>query len=176
MAVKVGNSWVSEAAYTYAKARQAEPNTGEGMLSQLSEKYPGTDFSTNTAPFSGKGTHNIAIAPNILKEMEQDPDKRLEYEALVYDCVSLQKTLPETYRQNGSKLQAFGFIIDSKGGLSAWSISQSIGSKDKSASQCRLPKQDKKSWLPRILPKKKESQIKARKAKGQGSQFMDIRL
>lgn len=174
MAVKVGNSWVSEAAYAYAKARQEEPKTGDGMLSQLSEKYPGTDFSTNTEPFSGKGTRNIAIAPNILKEMEQDPDKRLEYEALVYDCVSLQKTLPDTFRQNGSKLQAFGFIIDSKGGLSAWSISQPIGTKGKAASQCRLPRQDKGSWMSRILPKQKGTQMKARKAKGQG-RTLDVR-
>lgn len=174
MAVKVGNSWVTEAAYAYAKGKQAEPSTGKGMLSQLSEKFPDTEFSTNTDPFSGKDTNNIAISPNILKEMEQDPEKRLEYEALVYDCVSLQKTLPAKFRQDGSKLQAFGFIIDSKGGLSAWSISKSTGEKGRAASQSLLPRQDKKSWLPRILPKKKESTPQARRAKKQAG-TLDVR-
>lgn len=168
MAVKVGNSWVSEAAYAYAKAKQTESKEGGGMLSKLSEKFPDVDFSTNTEPFSGKGVNNIAISPNILKEMESNPEKKLEYEALIYDCASLQKTLPATFSQNGSKLKAFGFIIDSNGGLSAWSISEPSGSKGKNRFQCSLPKQDKKSWMSRILPKKRESSshVKSKKLVG----------
>ncbi|TGY98235.1 hypothetical protein E5329_00155 [Petralouisia muris] len=106
--------------------------------------------------------NNIAISPNILKEMEQNPEKQLDYEALIYDCANLQKTLPGTFQKNGSRLQAFGFIIDSNGGLGAWSISKSPGSKEKNAFQCMLPRQDKKSWASRIVPKKKESQRTAR--------------
>lgn len=174
MAVKVGNSWVTEEAYAYAKAKQAEPKERKAMLSQLSEKFLDTDFSTNTEPFSGKGVNNIAISPNILKEMEQNPEKQLEYEALIYDCANLQKTLPGIYQKNGSKLEAFGFIIDSNGGLRAWGISKSTGSKEKNTFQCMLPRQDKKSWAVRIVPKKKDSLQSAAKNKRFGSR-LDVR-
>lgn len=175
MAVKVGNSWVSEAAYTYAKTKQAETKEG-GMISRLSEKFPDVNFSTNTEPFSGKGVNNIAISPNILKEMESSPEKQLEYEALIYDCASLQKTLPATFSQNGSKLKAFGFIIDSSGGLSSWSISEPSGNKEKNKFQCSLPKQDKKSWLPRILSKKKASAIQIHRKSQKPVSSIDARV
>lgn len=165
MAVKVGGSWVSEAAYAYAKSKQAEPKGKEGMLSQLSEKYAGTKFSTNTEPFSGEGVNNISISPNILNEMVKDPEKKLEYEALIYDCVELQKTLPGQFSQNGSRLKAFGFTIDHNGGLSAWSISEPAGKKGNDLFQCRLPKKGKQGWAPRILSRKQAPSYGARNKK-----------
>lgn len=161
MAVKVGNSWVSEAAYAYAKEKQASPKAGESMLSQLSEKYQDTNFTTNTEPFSGKGFNNIGIAPNILSEMEKDPEKQLEYEALIYDCVSLQKSLS---KEGG--LQSFGFIIDQNGGLRSWSISRVSDGKKQNLFQTSLPKHDRQSWMSRILSGKKSAQntVKNRKS------------
>lgn len=147
MAVKVGNSWVSEAAYNYAKQSAESAQSKDGALQGLSEKFSEVNFSTNTAPYQGKGTRNIAIAPNILRQMESNPEKRLEYEALIYDCTSVQKSLPNRY--GDSKLVGHGFIIDSNGSLSAWSITQSGG--EKSRSSCLLPKQDKSSWFGKML-------------------------
>lgn len=117
MAVKVGNSWVTEAAYAYAKSKvdentSSENKKGNSMLDKLSEKYPDIKFSTSTQPFSGTGKNNIGIAPNILREMENDPEKRLEYEALIYDCSQVIKNLPDKM-PNGSRLKSFGFIINS---------------------------------------------------------------
>lgn len=148
MAIKVGNSWVSEAAYNYAK-QAAESAPQDGMLQGLADKFPETKFSTNTAPFQGKGANNIAIAPNILRQMENDPEKRLEYEALVYDCANLQKSFSGKVSQTGKKLVSQGFIIDSNGGLSAWSISKSGG--DTKRASCLLPRHDKSLWLGKML-------------------------
>ncbi|MBQ6975693.1 MAG: hypothetical protein IJQ16_03975, partial [Selenomonadaceae bacterium] len=78
MPVKVGQSYVSEAAYEYAKNQTDEGAT----LKSLSEKFPNLKFSIGTAPFSGNGLNNVAISPKILREMENNPDKKLEYEAL----------------------------------------------------------------------------------------------
>ena len=73
MAVKVGNSWVSEAALSYAKAKA---DSGESTtLKGLSDRYPGVNFSTNTQAFSQKGTNNIQIAPSILAQMQNNPDQ-----------------------------------------------------------------------------------------------------
>lgn len=64
MAVKVGNSWVSEAALSYAKVKA---DSGESAtLNGLLDRYLGVNFSTNTQDFSQKGTNNIQITPIIL--------------------------------------------------------------------------------------------------------------
>ena len=49
MPVKVGNSYVSEAAYEYAKSQTDESAT----LKSLSEKFPNLKFSIGTKPFNG---------------------------------------------------------------------------------------------------------------------------
>lgn len=167
MAVKIGNSWVSEEAYAYAKNRAAEnSNSAEkDMLGQLSEKFPDIKFSTNTEPFYAKGTNNIAISPNILSQMQENPEKRMEYEALIYDCSQITKTMPELFGKN-SNIKAFGFIIHADGSLGAWSISESPGSKNRSSFP--LPKKDKKSWMSRIRentkPKSKKTGMVVSKA------------
>lgn len=170
MAVKVGNSWVSEEAYAYAKGKMEAENakgdkkTNADMLSELSEKYPGAKFSTNTAPFSAKGKNNIAISPNILQEMQNDPEKRLEYEALIYDCEQAIKS--GAFRREGCI--AGGFIIDSNGGLGAWSISQAKGTKVRKS--FALDKKDKGSWIEKIQEKmktKKKEAIRIEKKKAE---------
>lgn len=149
MAIKIGNSWVSEAAYAQAKQKTDKNKDGISQLQNLSKKYPDTNFSINTAPFHAKGTNNIAISPNILRQMESNPEKQLEYEALIYDCQSIQKSLSGTCTQSGKKLVAQGFIINSDGTLGSWSISSSNGNNNQFSSM--LPKNDKKSWLSKVL-------------------------
>ena len=165
MAVKVGNSWVSEEAYAYVKAKMdAESQKSGETLSELSKKFPDLKFTTNTAPFSGKGTNNMAIHPDILKQMENNPEKRLEYEALIYDCNQLMKGKSFQNRN----LKSFGFIIDKNGGLSAWSISEK--SNHTVRNKVFLNKNDKNSWLDRILEKKKQEKAEIRKKERKAQQ------
>jgi len=146
MAVKVGNSYVSEVAYAYAKQKlESDKKEESGILKNLSKKFPETKFSSNTVPFKTKGINNIAISPKILEQMENDPDKQLEYEALIYDCASLQKSQNYYFKNNNIKAQ--GFIINSDGSLSSWSISE-----NKNFSS--LSKNNKSSWLSKIIGKK----------------------
>lgn len=144
MAIKVGNSWVSEAAYAHANARLSQ-NKETDTLNVLSEKYPGEKFSSNTAPYKADGINNIAISPRILKQMQNSPDKALEYEALVYDCQQVNKTISSHFSNYGFKLKAHGFIIDGNGGLSSWSITEASGKTQKSTAM--LDKNDKSGWL-----------------------------
>lgn len=160
MAIKIGNSWVSEAAYAYAREkvseRATEETSGGSMLSQLSDKFPDLKFTTNTAPYSGDGKNNMAIAPNILKEMENDPEKRMEYEALIYDCNNVQK---EMAKRDG--LISFGFILNSDGTLGAWSVSKAGTGNHRS--QLKLDKKDKDNWVDRILEKSKLKKAEQKK-------------
>ena len=173
MAVKVGNSWVSEEAYAYVKARMDGESQESGeTLNELSKKFPDLKFTTNTAPFSGKGKNNMAIHPSILKQMENDPEKRLEYEALIYDCNQLMKSRSFQNRN----LKSFGFIIDKNGGLSAWSISEK--SNNTVRSNVTLNKNDKNSWLDRILEKRKQekAEIKRKEKKTQQEKLLGTKL
>ena len=164
MPVKVGASFVSEAAYEFAKARRAEKEEGKeekgkGVLKELKEKYPGLNITVGTGPFSGTGTNNLSISSKILKEMEQDPEKRMEYEALIYDVAHTDVNggiMP------GRKLKSHGFIIDDKGGLRGWGISES--EEGNRRSQSHLKRSEKKNWWEEMLgkPKKKKSSAKAR--------------
>ena len=136
MPVKVGNSYVSEAAYEFAKAQADESAT----LKSLAEKFPNLKFSVGTKPFSGNGLNNVAIAPNILREMENNPDKKLEYEALLYDVANLS---PPPSSMN---IKAQGVIIDGNGEMSMWSIGESRSEKIS-------VNRDTKSWWAKMLEK-----------------------
>ena len=115
MPVKVGNSYVTEAALAFAQKSAAESVDKErtkgkganGVLADLAEKFPKLKFTVGTQPFSGSGKGNVAISPKILREMEKDPAKREEYEALLYDVQQCTEEMSMT-RPNGNKLKAHG--------------------------------------------------------------------
>lgn len=117
MPVKIGNSYVTEAALAYAQERADEKS--DNVLSDLSKQFKDIKFGVGTQPFGGSGTNNITIAPNILRQMANDPEKRMEYEALIYD---FDKVLKSSAKRPGLKAQ--GVVIDSKGETSMWSIGQ----------------------------------------------------
>lgn len=139
MPVKVGKSYVSEAALSFA---QSQENSGGNVLKDLKEKFPDLKFQVGTAPFSGSGLKNVSISPKILKEMQNNPEKRVEYEALIYDISNTNISRPN--------LKAHGFIIDDDGGLRGWGISQSDGGENKRV-KVMLDKNDKKSWWQTLL-------------------------
>lgn len=139
MAVKIGQSYVSEAALSFAKNFADDE---KNILQDLSKKFSNMKFSVGTAPFSGTGTNNISISPKILKEMQNNPEKRIEYEALIYDIAS------QNHSQPG--LKSHGFIIGDDGGLRGWGISESGGDKK----NISLNKKNKKNWWQKLLPEK----------------------
>lgn len=172
MPVKVGNSYVSEAALAFAQKSAAESVDKEktkgkgtnGVLAELAEKFPKLKFTVGTQPFSGSGKGNVAISPKILREMEKDPAKREEYEALLYDVQQCTDEMSMT-RPNGNKLKAHGWIIHEDGGLSAWSMGVSEGG-DRSG---RVNRSSKKAWWQELLDevKKRKEERDKRLKKGQ---------
>ena len=140
MPVKVGNSYVSEAALSFA---QAQENSGGEVLKGLKEKFPDLKFQVGAAPFSGNGLRNVSISPKILREMQNNPEKRVEYEALLYDVSNLN------WEQNPT-VKSSGVIIDDNGEMSMWSISKSDGGENKRV-KVLLDKNDKKSWWQTLL-------------------------
>lgn len=149
MPVKVGNSYVSEAAVAYAQSQVEKDSKSGDTLKNLSKQFKDINFSVGTQPFNSSGTNNISIAPNILRQMANDPEKRLEYEALIYDCSQGLKDFA-----NRPGLKAQGYIIGSDGGLRMWSISG-----DDDGKNDRLIFNVDKDKLAGRLPKKKTSKF-----------------
>lgn len=138
MNVKIGNSYVSAAAANFAKNSSDDE---KNILKNLREKFPNLKISVGTAPFSGTGTNNLSISPKILQEMQNNPEKKIEYEALIFDIAT------QNFSQPG--LKSHGFIITDDGGLRGWGISEHNDKKNSP-----LNKKNKNSWLYSLLPKK----------------------
>lgn len=156
MPVRIGQSYVSEAAAEYAKARQKEreeaaANEKGSVFSELQGKFSGMKFSIGTNPFSGMGTNNVSISPKILMQMENDPEKRLEYEALLYD-------VSNTDLVQGRNLKSAGWIIDDNGGLRAWSIGVSDN-----RNQSFVKRSNTKNWWQELLDKQSKKAKKTSK-------------
>ena len=145
MAVKIGNSYVTEAALAYAQGKIDEKS--ENVLGDLQKQFKDVNFGVGTQPFGGSGTNNITIAPNILRQMANDPEKRMEYEALIYDCANGLKN-----SANRPGLQSQGYIIGSDGGLRMWSIGN-FGD-DKPTKSLMNFNDDEKARLAGRLPEK----------------------
>ena len=152
MPVKVGQSYVSEAALSFAQA-SAEEYDGGNVLKDLSKKFPNLKFSAGAAPFSGSGRGNVAVSPKILREMQENPDKRVEYEALLYDVANLN------WNQNPT-VKSSGVIIDAEGGMSMWSISKSDGGTSRAKAKVD---RNNKSWWQQILDSLSEKRRAAAK-------------
>lgn len=160
MAVKVGNSWVSETALTYAKAKA---DSGAAVtLKGLSERFPGVNFSTSTQPFSQKGTNNIQIAPNILAQVQNDPEKRVEYEALIYDCAKLISDGKMDQAMPGSRVKAAGTIINSDGSVGGWTVTESSDG-SQTRSRTKLDKDKKDKWAEKLREMQKERRAEEKK-------------
>ncbi|BAL83655.1 hypothetical protein SELR_19470 [Selenomonas ruminantium subsp. lactilytica TAM6421] len=155
MPVKVGGSYVSEAAYSFAKARATDKKEDSDVMKSLAEKFPNLKFSVGTAPFAGTGTNNVSISSKILKQIEQDPEKRMEYEALIYDIAHTDVT---GGNMSGRKVKSHGFIIEDDGGLRSWGISEYDDGNRRQ--QSHLKRSDKKNWWQDMLGKPREKKKK----------------
>ena len=144
MAVKVGNSWVSEAALSYAKVKA---DSGESAtLNGLLDRYTGVNFSTNTQAFSQKGTNNIQITPIIL----------------IYDCAKLISSGAMDWAPAGSHVKAAGTIINADGSVSGWAITEDDNG-DESREKTKLDKDKRDTWEKKILEMHKQKRIKEKK-------------
>lgn len=129
----------------------------DNILDSLTKLYTNVNISSNMKPFSGvSGKVNVAIAPNILNQMANDPEKMKEYVQLINDMQKIgEDTLGKTYL--GHRIVAVGFMINADGTGGMWTMQiRSDGSKDK-AHENNLPKDKKETWLDILLKQFKDS-------------------
>ncbi len=100
--------------------------TANDELSYLQDKFK--DYSFVAANFrqgmryGSNATTNVAISPQFLKKMANDPKLAEEYEKEIANMKSCDQWCRANIQARGDKLVADGWAIDKDGGISRWSI------------------------------------------------------
>lgn len=90
--------------------------------------------------------------------MQNNPDKRIEYEALIYDCAKLISSGAMDWAPAGSHVKAAGTIINADGSVSGWAITEDDNG-DESREKTKLDKDKRDTWEKKILEMHKQKRI-----------------
>lgn len=158
MGIMVDGVHVGAASYAKAKTNveaSAANDTNE-LLAELKQNLGGLNIviaNTGNRPNTSGGLNNVSIAPNILRKMADDPEERLKYESLLYDVQDLVKNDTGYLQVNGHNTQITHreYFIDSDGELGVWTSGKTVDSNSGSIGKTMLPKDDKESWLSRLM-------------------------
>ena len=90
-------------------------------LNTLQQEYADLNITAQAAaPKMGMG--NVSIAPNILREMANDPQAAARYKAILASLPAIETRLANQFRADGMVLQSHSWSIDASGKLSSWGI------------------------------------------------------
>ena len=102
--------------------------TAADELSYLSKKYSNYSFVaanyTKEMRYGTMETTNIAISPQFLKKMADNPELEKEYELYFEGMKKLDEENIRTHEARGRRMVAQGWAIDKNGGISRWGISE----------------------------------------------------
>ena len=102
--------------------------TAVDELSYLSQKY--SDFTFVAANYQQgmrygtMATTNIAVSPQFLKKMADNPELEKEYESYFEGMQKLDEENIRIHEARGRRMVAQGWAIDKNGGISRWGISE----------------------------------------------------
>ena len=138
--------------------------TAADELAYLSKKYDGITFvAANFKPgmrYGSLATTNIAISPEFLKKMANDPELEKEYTDQFENMKRLDEQNIKSHEAQGRHLVAQGWAIDKDGGMSKWSISEADNKRHYGqemtdyANKIRKEKAEKKKEQEKIAAKK----------------------
>ena len=138
--------------------------TAADEIAYLSKKYDGITFvAANFQPgmrYGSLATTNIAISPEFLKKMANDPELEKEYTDQFENMKRLDEQNIKSHEAQGRRLIAQGWAIDKDGGMSKWSISEADNKRHYGqemtdyASKIRKEKAEKKKEQGKIAAKK----------------------
>lgn len=102
--------------------------TAADELAYLSKKYDGYSFIganyTYGMQYGSKSTTNVAISPQFLAKMANDPDLEKEYEGYLAEMPRLDEQFDRSVEAGGWHVVAKGWFIDKDGGIGGWCITQ----------------------------------------------------
>lgn len=164
--------------------------TAQDELSYLSEKYKnytlvGAEYKQGMR-YGSIATTNIAISPQFLKKMANDPELEKEYESYFKHMRELDEENIRSHAARGRRMVAQGWAIDKDGGISRWGISEPTDKRHYGqemtdyANKIRHEKAEKKQEQKRnsVLKnmQKKEEEKKAKEKSKEAGQRIDFRI
>lgn len=146
------------------KQNESVRKTAADELAYLSKKYDGITFvAANFKPgmrYGSLATTNIAISPDFLKKMANNPELEKEYTDQFENMKKLDEQNIKSHEAQGRHLVAQGWAIDKDGGMSKWGISEADNKRHYGqemtdyANKIRKEKAEKKKEQEKIAAKK----------------------
>ncbi len=155
MAIKVGGTNTADAAYAANKANAESSKAGKtgNVLKELQQQFSdlniGIGGSGKGATFSS-GLNNVSIAPNILKQMAEDPEARAKYEAELSGISDSWRNANNVRLQGGGRIVYQEYVIMSDGNVGIISIAESGGNANDPVFAKR-DKDDKEGALEKLM-------------------------
>lgn len=156
----------SEAAKETAKTAQTTSSrkTAADELAYLSKKYEGYSFvGANYSMgmrYGSNSTTNVAISPQFLAKMANDPELEKEYEGYLAEMPRLDEQFDRSVEAGGWHVVAKGWFIDKDGGIGGWCITQ---------------KDDTKSYLETLSENAEKIQKQKEEAKQEKTELAEKR-
>lgn len=130
--------------------------TAADELSYLSKKYSNYSFVaanySRGMKYGSKSTTNVAISPQFLAKMANDPELEKEYEEQIAGMQECDEQHARSVAAGGWHVVAQGWAIDKDGGISKWSIVQ----KDNTKSHLQTMSENAEKIRKQNAEKKKE--------------------
>lgn len=118
----------NNAAQKTAESDNTPGKTAADELAYLTKKYDGYSFIganyTYGMQYGSKSTTNVAISPQFLVKMANDPELEKEYEGYLADMPRLDEQFDHSVEAGGWHVVAKGWFIDKDGGIGGWCITQ----------------------------------------------------
>lgn len=165
--------------------------TAQDELSYLSERYKnytfvGVEYKQGMR-YGSIATTNIAISPQFLKKMTNDPELEKEYESYFKHMRKLDEENIRSHAARGRRIVAQGWAIDKDGGISRWGISEPTNKRHYGqemtdyANKIRQEKAEKKQEQKRNsvlknMQKKEDEEKKAKEKSKEAGQRIDFRI
>lgn len=143
--------------------------TAYDELSYLSKKYDGYSFVNASykqgMKYGSKSTVNVAISPEFLKKMANNPELESKYEKEIANMKACDDRLVSTLEGQGDRIIAKGWSIDKDGNISSWVIGERGEKHPKMTSneygeKIRKEKSEKKKQAEKIAKKKQNASKK----------------
>lgn len=137
--------------------------TAADELAYLSEKYDGYSFvAAKFQPgmkYGSNKTINVAIAPEFLKKMANNPELEAEYEKEIASMKACDERKVRNIEGQGDRVIAKGWAIDKDGNISSWTIGErgnrpKVVSPNEYGAKIRQQKAEKKKAEEKIAAKK----------------------
>lgn len=177
-----------EANKTSSETNSTTRSTAADQLAYLSKKYSGYSFVsanyTKGMQYGSTSTVNVAISPQFLAKMANDPELEAEYEGYFSDMQKLDEQNSRSVAAGGWYVVAQGWAIDKDGGISKWSIVQKDDKKShlqtmsENAEKIRKQNEEKRKEKAELaekrqLSKEEKAKLKEKMQAAGKSQFGD---